>query len=291
MKRLLAFIVIASLVLSPTMASYAGNGNAEKAKEKPIKTEQIKNGQSELQKLFKSELNEQKKSIAQNMAALDEQKIALETQYQELLAAGSTAEAEALLATITELDAQLNGLKAEMKQVINERYMITKSSYTDEELAQFENVAALIEKMYADAEILELGSVTIKNNIIKLEGPAYIKGGRTIIPVRAITEGLGATVAWNPDTKSVTVTKDGIEIILTMNSTQVLVNGVEQQIDVPAEITNGRTYVPLRFISETFGLLANWDAENGTVDIEDETEEDIPQTTDAAIDLPPSEQE
>jgi len=67
-----------------------------------------------------------------------------------------------------------------------------KSNYSEEELAQFENAAGLIEKMYADAEILGLGSVIIKNNIIKLDGPAYIKGGRTIIPVRAITEGLGA---------------------------------------------------------------------------------------------------
>lgn len=298
MKRWLSLIIVASLVLSPTMIAYAG-GNGNSPKEKPVKAEKLSNGQSDYQKAFKQELNTQKKLISKDMAALDDQKLALEAQYQELLASGSTAEAEGLLASINELDTQLKSFQAQMKQIINERYMITKSSYTDTEFAQFETAAALIEKMYSDAEVLGLGSITVKNNIIKMDGPAYIKGGRTIIPVRAITEELGATVAWNPETKSVTVSKDGIEIILTMNSTKVFVNGVERQIDVPAEITNGRTYVPLRFIAETFGLATNWDGENGIIDIEDPTdgtdETDVTDATDgtdtaqetsgAAIDL------
>jgi len=298
MKRWLSLIVVVSLILSPTMIAYAGS-NGNPPKEKAVKTEKSSKGQSEYQKTFKLELNAQKKLISKDMAALDDQKLVLETQYQELLASGSTAEAEALLVSINELELQLKGFQAQMKQIINERYMVTKSSYTDGEYAQFENAAALIEKMYLDAEVLGLGSITVKNNIIKLDGPAYIKGGRTIIPVRAITEELGATVAWDSETKSVTVSKDGIEIILTMNSTKVFVNGVEQQIDVPAEITNGRTYVPLRFIAETFGLATSWDGENGIIDIEDPTDiadgedgtdetdgtDTAPETSGAAIDL------
>lgn len=285
MKKLLALIIVVSLVLSPALVVFAGgNGNSfTNEKEKAIKTEKVENVQSEL-KTFKFELNEQKKLISENAGTLDSQKLALEAQYQELLTAGNTAEAESLLQSIDELDTQMKDLQTQMKQINNERYMLTKSNYSEEELSQFENAAGLIEKMYADAEILGLGSVIIKNNIIKLDGPAYIKGGRTIIPVRAITEGLGATVVWNPETKSVTISKDGIEINLTMGSSTVLVNGVEQQIDAQAEITNSRTYVPLRFIAETFGLITNWDGDNNVIDIEDGTDE-VQETSDSAIDI------
>ena len=221
MRKLLALIIIASLVLSPALVVFAGgNGNSPgNQKEKATKIEKVENGKSGLQKPFKFELNEQ----------------------------------------------------------IN-------NNYSEEELAQLENAAGLIEKKYADAEVLGLGSVIIKKNIIKLDGPAYIKGGRTIIPVRAITEGLGATVVWDPETKSVMISKDGIEINLTMGSSIALVNGVEQQIDVQAEITNSRTYVPLRFIAETFGLITNWDGDSNVIDIEEGTDE-IQETSDSAIDI------
>jgi len=285
MKKILAFIVAATLALSPTLVVFAeGHGNSSNSgKEKTVRTEKAEKSETNLKKTFKLELNEQKKLVSEQLGTLEEQKLQLETQYQELLASGSTSEADALLSSINDLDTQITGLQSQMKEIINERYMITKSAYSEGELAQFESAAALIEKMYDDAEVLGIGSVTIKNNIIKMEGPAYIKGGRTIIPVRAITEGMGAAVTWDPDSQSVTVSKDGVEIILTVNSTTVQVNGKEQQIDVPAEITNGMTYVPLRFIAETFGMDVDWDEETGAIDMEEESTA-TETTTDSAID-------
>ncbi|MBR0597397.1 copper amine oxidase N-terminal domain-containing protein [Sinanaerobacter chloroacetimidivorans] len=295
MKKLIVFVIAATLVLSPTFSVFSGgNGNGNSSgggkdnplkTEKPEKPEKNQNGQSDLQKTFKQELNQEKKLVSQSKQAIETEKLSLESQYQELLAAGSTAEAEAILLEIQELDKQLADLQGQIKQLINERYMVAKSTYTAEELSQFENAAALIERMYADANVLDLGSIIIKDNIIKLDAPAYIKGGRTIIPVRAITEELGAAVTWDPDTKSATIAKDGIEIVLTMNSKEVLVNGVTQQIDVPAEVTNGKAYVPLKFIVETFGLYANWDQENEVIDIGEENPGETPTTSDGAIDV------
>ena len=86
-----------------------------------------------------------------------------------------------MLVSITELIDQMAALQAQIKQTINERYIIIKTMYNGEELAQFENAAAVIEQMYADAAVLGAGSITVNNNIIKLDAPAYIKGGRTII--------------------------------------------------------------------------------------------------------------
>ncbi|MDD2216523.1 MAG: copper amine oxidase N-terminal domain-containing protein, partial [Eubacteriales bacterium] len=77
---------------------------------------------------------------------------------------------------------------------------------------------------------------------------------------------------------------ENIEIVFTINSKKVYIDGVEQELDVSTEVTNGRTYVPLRFIAETFGLTVNWDDENGTIDIEDQTDiEDEPEIEDESV--------
>lgn len=281
MKKLFALLIVVTLVMSTSFVAFAdGNENSfGKVKDKATKSERIKSEKSYVQKektnikkIFKQELNVQKKEVARSKGALEEQKKELEVQCRNLLTAGDTAGAEALMNTITDLDTQIAGLKVQMKTIINERYMVTKTQYSDTELAKFENAAALIQQMYADAAVLGIGSVVVKDNIIKFDAPAYIKGGRTIIPVRAITEELGATVVWDKDTQSVTISKDDTNIVLTINSTKVLVGGVEQELDVSAEVTNGRTYVPLRFIAETFGLSVDWDAENGVIDIEESEE-------------------
>ncbi|MCK5764299.1 MAG: copper amine oxidase N-terminal domain-containing protein, partial [Clostridiales bacterium] len=98
----------------------------------------------------------------------------------------------------------------------------------------------------------------------------YIKGGRTVVPVRALTEGLGALVSYNNETREVTIVKDGTEIVLLIGSNEALVNGETILLDSKAEITNSRTYVPIRFISEIFGLNVQWDGENEIIDIEEE---------------------
>ncbi len=285
MKKVFAFLLVLALVLATGTTAFAGGDNAGKANGKDkVKVEKVE--RVDMQKVFKAELNAQKKEVAKAKGALEEQKELLTAEYDALIAAGDTAGAEALLTEIGALDTQISALQVQMKQIINERYMIIKTEYSDEELALFESAAAVIEQMYADASVLGAGTIVVKDNIIKLEAPAYIKGGRTIIPVRAITEELGATVAYDPATQTVSVSKDGVDILFTINSTAVLVNGVPQELDASAEITNGRTYVPLRFIAETFGLAVEFDEESGAIDIDeeamDEPEEEGDADTDAA---------
>jgi hypothetical protein len=289
MKKVLMVLLVLSLVFSISFSSaFAGERQNEKANEKANKTVSEFKGNSSFQKTFKMELNAQKKEIAKAKGALEEQKLLLAAEYDALLAAGDTAGAEALLVTIGELDVQIAALQTDMKRLINERYMVIKTLYSEEELAQFENAAALIEQMYKDAYVLGMGSVVVKDNIIKFDAPPYIKGGRTIIPVRAITEELGAIVSYDPITQTVTVSKDGIDIVFTINSTKVFVDGVEQELDVSAEITNGRTYVPLRFIAETFGLTVTFDPDTEIIDIE--TPEEEPGIEDPEVEEPVTEE-
>lgn len=223
---------------------------------------------------FKTELNIQKKELQQQKSSLNQQKEALETQYENLVATGDTTGAEAILEKINNLDEQITKLKEQIKETINERYMVVKTMYTDAELSQFDSAADLIAQMYADANVLEAGCVNINNNIIKFDTPAYIKGGVTLVPLRAITEALNGQVTWDGETQTVTITKDNTVVEITANSTTVLVDGEPVEINVPAEVTCSRTYLPLRFLAETLGFDVSWDGDNEIIDIDDEATAD-----------------
>ena len=105
--------------------------------------------------------------------------------------------------------------------------------------------------------------------IFLLDVAPFIKRGvnRAMMPVRFISEQLGANVYWLPETRQVKVVRDDTEIILTIGFGTALVNGKETVIDCPAEIREGRTFVPLRFISEALGATVNWNSETKTITI------------------------
>lgn len=99
-----------------------------------------------------------------------------------------------------------------------------------------------------------------------------IEDGRTLVPIRAISEGgMGADVKWNGKLKLVTVIKDEMEILLTIGEKEVIVNGKTEKLDVPAKLINDRTMVPVRFIGETFDYDVEWDNENRRVVIDEKT--------------------
>lgn len=126
------------------------------------------------------------------------------------------------------------------------------------------------------AMLLLIGVITpvmANNNItVKIDGqqisfdvqPQLING-RTMVPLRAIFEALGATVDWNNDTQTVTATKGGTTISLTINNPTMYVNGAAVTLDSPACLVGGRTLVPVRAISEAFGTKVDWDGNNSTV--------------------------
>lgn len=94
---------------------------------------------------------------------------------------------------------------------------------------------------------------------IKFDQIPVIENGRTLVPLRAIFEKIGADVEWNGDTKTVIATKGDITVSLTIDSTTATKNGEEITLDVPAKIISGRTLVPVRFVSDCFGVDVGWD--------------------------------
>jgi len=87
----------------------------------------------------------------------------------------------------------------------------------------------------------------------------YIKADRTYVPVRFLSEALGAKVDWDEATKTVTVTKGDKSVVLVIGSTIAKINGADVQMDVAPEISGvGRTMLPARWVAEGLGYQVGW---------------------------------
>ena len=94
-----------------------------------------------------------------------------------------------------------------------------------------------------------------------------IEAGRTLVPVRFVSEALGASVEWDESSKKVTIQQSGRTIALVINQRTVHIGDKEYTLDVPAKILNGRTLVPLRFVSEVLGTHVEWNERQHAVQI------------------------
>lgn len=169
--------------------------------------------------------------------------------------------------------------------VFAEDAVATEETVTEEVATEVEAIAedAEVEAIAEDAteEIAEEATdaanasiimLQINNNLmfvndeqIELDVPAQLINNRTLVPLRAIFEALNAKVEWDGETDTVTAYRGTVSISLQIGSTSLFVNRVEKVIDVPAQLINNRTLVPVRAISEAFGCAVTWDGDTDTV--------------------------
>ena len=116
--------------------------------------------------------------------------------------------------------------------------------------------------------------LTIGEKLILIDGEyvvndvaPIIRGERTVLPIRVIAEALGASVSWNEAEQTVTIVKGEMTIVVYIGQAFALVNGEPVELDQPAFIESGRTYLPLRFIMENLGAEVTWDGAAQTVTI------------------------
>jgi len=110
-------------------------------------------------------------------------------------------------------------------------------------------------------------SVKLNGSQLSFDVPPTLDNGRTLVPLRAIFEAIGADVKWDGDTQTVTATKDGTVVALTIGSKTAYKNNGPVELDVPGKIINQRTLVPLRFVGEAFGSNVVWDGNTRTITI------------------------
>lgn len=100
--------------------------------------------------------------------------------------------------------------------------------------------------------------VMFDGKYLNLDVPPIIQNGRTLIPFRALFEALGATVSWTEATQTVTGVKGSTNISLVIGKDTATVGGRAVKLDVAPIVRNGRTLVPLRFVSENLGASVSW---------------------------------
>jgi hypothetical protein len=119
-------------------------------------------------------------------------------------------------------------------------------------------------------------AATVGTTGVTLDSAPYIDkaSGRTMVPMRFIGEAFGALVTWNSATRRVSVETEGtpnhksLSMVMTIGSKTATVNGKSVTLDVAPAIVAGRTFVPLRVISETLGATVTWHADTRAVSIE-----------------------
>ena len=169
--------------------------------------------------------------------------------------------------TVTDKD----GNKLALKNLGNGKYSFTMPRggvEVDASFKEFDGSEPSVDtKETAIVLTIDSTLILIDDEYVVNDVAPIIRGERTVLPIRVIAEALGATVTWNEVEQTVTIMKGDITIVLYIGQAFALVNGDPVQLDAPAFIENGRTYLPLRFIMENLGASVVWDGLTRTVTI------------------------
>ncbi len=150
-------------------------------------------------------------------------------------------------------------------ELLSGGFKLVKANNDDQQLSRL---------LYANkgAVALKVGSDLAFVN----EQPKYMSSapvvvnGRTLVPIRFISEAFGASVKWDDATASATVRADGHTLVFTKDATTYKVDGVEKQLEQAATTINGRMMLPIRVISEDLGKNVYWEeSDSGFILIND----------------------
>lgn len=109
--------------------------------------------------------------------------------------------------------------------------------------------------------------VTINDELLMFDVAPFVENGRTLIPVRTVSEYLKYNVNWYENEQKVEISSGADNLTLFIGSMEYYKNGEAKTPDVPAKIKDGKTLVPLRLIAEEFGCEVEWNGELRLVSI------------------------
>ena len=107
--------------------------------------------------------------------------------------------------------------------------------------------------------------VKLNGEYLSLDVNPKIINGRTLVPVRAIFESLGAKILWDDVTQTVTALQGNTVISLSVNSSLMYINGESIPLDVAAAEYDDRVLVPVRAIAEALNCTVDWNDITNTV--------------------------
>lgn len=131
---------------------------------------------------------------------------------------------------------------------------ISKMGYKADKVSEITDNSVILKVNDENAYVFGENKLTDSQNP---EVKPYIEGGRTLVPIRFISEAFGAEVSY--DNGIVTIKSDGKEIEMKIGDNKFTVDGESVEMDTAAKIADGRTFVPLRAVSEALSKEVFWD--------------------------------
>lgn len=115
---------------------------------------------------------------------------------------------------------------------------------------------------------LESTKALVDGKEVTLEVPPVVVNGRMLVPLRFISEAVGAEVGWDGATRTISIALGDKEISLTLDSSEAMVNGKKVMMDVPATTLRGSTMVPVRFVGESLDLVLDFNSDTRELTIQ-----------------------
>lgn len=125
-------------------------------------------------------------------------------------------------------------------------------------------------------------TLKVDGKTINCEVPPIVFDDYSVVPARDVFEAMGATVDWNAPNQKVTVKYDDTKVEVFINKRAVNVNNVEKTAPIPAKLINGKTMIPVRFVSEALGFSVDFDSSTDTILIATKTTTQKPEVTNPA---------
>ncbi|WP_152397803.1 copper amine oxidase N-terminal domain-containing protein [Paenibacillus cellulositrophicus] len=163
-------------------------------------------------------------------------------------------------------------------------------------LGFFSHPVVTIAAMDYDAYEAE-AEVNVNGHFIQMDVHPVRDKNHLFIPIRTL-ESLGLTYSWNPSSQTTTIQsmeKERVKMEVEVGSKVAFINGIDKQMDAPAQIKNGRVLVPIRFVSENLGYHVNYETIRNIVfltanaykfDVSVLSQKDLQAARKAAISLP-----
>lgn len=117
--------------------------------------------------------------------------------------------------------------------------------------------------LFANSEV----KLWINGSYVTTDVAPVIENGRTLVPIRVISENLGLEVDWDNNLKQITISQGDDHFIFVIGQNFYAKDEIKHDLDVAPKIINDRTFVPIRVIAEAFNQEVNWDNVARTVAI------------------------
>ena len=147
---------------------------------------------------------------------------------------------------------------------IESSYGIRPAFYLNEATAQILSGSGTEDDPY----VVDSISVYVNGTELTLDVPPMLENDRTLVPMRAIFEALGAEVSWYPEDRTIVAVRGGTTVFMQVDDWYMSVNDEWIRLDAPPRIVNDRTLIPLRAVAEAFGAQVGWDEATQTATVE-----------------------